>query len=241
MPDDLRNLEMIAANMRDGVRRYAATLRADLGANMASLAMFGRVVAGNFDRENHSALSVLLVDAVDLPSLRRLADHGEILGKDSIAAPLVMTPKYIRASLDTFPLELLEIQQRHATLLGPDPFSDLVFEQSYIRLQCERELKRVLMAMRQALLASGGREAFIEPFERDAADTLLRTLHGILWLRGEREPMAVGQIVDHAERQFGRKLPGLRIAIDDNAHLGWPEFDELYREVEWLGETVNAV
>ena len=73
-----------------------------------------------------------------------------------------------------------------------------------------------------------------------SADTLLRTLHGLLWLRGERQPLATGEVVDHAERQFGRKLPGLRIAIDDNAHLGWPEFDVLYGEVESLSEMVNT-
>jgi len=240
MPENLINLDKIAGNMREQVRRYAGTLRADLGARLKSLAMFGRVVGGTFDRENYSALSVVVLESVDLPSLRRLADHGELLGKDSVAAPIVMTPKYIQASLDTFPLELLEIQQRHATLIGEDPFAGLVFEESYVRLQCERELKRVLMAMRQALLASAGREAFIAPFERDAADTLLRTLRGLLWLRGEKQPLAMGAIVDHAERQLGRKLPGLRIAIDDNSHLGWSEFDVLYQEVEWLGEMVNA-
>jgi cytochrome c peroxidase len=96
------------------------------------------------------------------------------------------------------------------------------------------------MGMRQALLDSTGRTKFIGAFERDAADTLLRSLHGLVWLRGERQPLRPPEVVDHAERQFKQKLPGLRKALDDNAYLGWKEFDELYRDVESLGEMINA-
>ena len=80
-----------------------------------------------------------------------------------------MTPAYLSGSVDSFPLELLEIQQRRAVLWGDDYFADLKLDQADVRLQCERELKRILLGMRQGLLASGGDPAPRRVVGRDAA------------------------------------------------------------------------
>ena len=69
------------------------------------------------------------------------------MGKAKIAAPLIMTQDYIQNSLDSFPLEFLEIQQHHLCLFGQDSFAELSFYQPHLRLQCERELKSMLIGM----------------------------------------------------------------------------------------------
>ena len=99
-----------------------------------------------------------------------------------IAAPLIMTPEYIDASVDVFPLEFIEIQQRHFCVFGPDHFEGLSFDHTHVRLQCERELKTLLISMRQALLSAAGHEKLFKTIEADVADRLMRTLRGLLWL-----------------------------------------------------------
>ena len=76
-----------------------------------------------------------------------------------------MTPDYIRSSVDTFPLELIEIQQMHLTLFSEVSFDELTFQDGHVRLQCERELKALLIGLRQVLLASAGEEKFIGVLE----------------------------------------------------------------------------
>lgn len=238
MSDTLSGLELVAHAMREPISEFARLLRDLAGAK--ALTLFGAVTTESFDPARQTARSVLVVDHVDLSALRSLAEHGGKLGKVSIAAPLVMTPGYITDSLDTFPLELLEIMQKHVTLFGDDHFVDLSFEDAHVRLQCERELKVILIGLRQGLLAAAGREKFIGALEMDIGEGLSRTLRGLLWLKGRKDARPIDAVVAELEKVADRKLSGVRLAMDPSAHHGWAEFETLYNDVEALGNLVDA-
>lgn len=238
--EDLHHLDRLPDTMREPITSYAQSVRSLAGSNVLSLTLFGAIAAGTFDPELHTARSVLVLQAVDLEFLKRLAKEGAKMGKARIHAPVIMTPDYIKASVDTFPLELIEIQQRHLCLFGPDYFTSLTFEDPHIRHQCERELKTILIGMRQALLASGGREKVLAEMERGVADQLMRTLRGLLWLHGQKAPTPASQVVGEIEHGISKDLPGIRRAIDERGRHGWHEFTSLYEEVDALRTVIDA-
>src|SRR2546422_978528 len=55
--------------------------------------------------------------------------------------PLFMTQRNIEMSLDSFPVEWLEIRERHLLLEGEDLVATLEVQQAYVRMQCEHELR----------------------------------------------------------------------------------------------------
>ena len=226
--------------MREPLERFQSLIRDTVGDNAVALTLFGAIAAGSFDVERHTARSVLVVHRIDLDILRQLAGHGATLGKARIAAPLIMTPAYIESSRDTFPLELIEISQRHITLFGEDCFAGLTFEDAHVRLQCERELKATLIGLRQGMLAAAGRDKLLGALVTDVAAGIVRTLRGLLWLKNRKDAKPAGEVVDEVEQLTDRKLPGLRIALDTSAAHGWTEFKGLYRDVEGLGEVVDG-
>jgi hypothetical protein len=240
MPNARNALDRIPEFLREPVGEYAGLLRELAGENASALTLFGAVVSGAFDPGLHAVRSVLVLDQVDLEMLRRLAEHGRSLGKKHIAAPLIMTPAYIRESLDTFSLELLEIQQWHVAVFGRDHFADLAFEADHIRLQCERELKVLLIGLRQGLLAAAGRDQALRPLEIGATEALVRTLRGMLWLKDEKEPKLAADVVTAAESATNQKLDGIRTALDPAAQHGWRDFVRLYHDVATLEQLVNA-
>ncbi len=240
MTSALNSLEKAPQAHRDHVAAYARLVGDLAGRDATSLSLYGDVLSGEFDARRAAILSVLVVRHLDLQLLRRLSEHGARLGGWGIAAPLVLTPEHIRSSLDTFPLELMEIAQLHLTVFGEDPFRDLTFADADVRLQCEREIKRFLIGLRQGLLATAGRERLISSLEHDAAEALARTLRGILWLRGKREPLPPVRMVGETEKLIGRSMPGLQPALDRTSRPGWKEFEQLYNDVEALGELVRA-
>jgi len=128
-------LDRVAEARRQALREYCDLVRQLGGVNAQSLTLFGAVAAGSFDAARHTVRNVLVTGAIDLEFLRRLSEHGAKLGKQRIAAPLIMTPTYIAGSLDTFPLELMEIHQNHVTVFGDDPFTNLTFADGHVRLQ----------------------------------------------------------------------------------------------------------
>jgi hypothetical protein len=226
--------------MRGAIRDYARLVRETAGTSARALTLFGAVVSGSFDPDRHTARSVLVVDRIDLSVLRRLGGHGASLGRAGVSAPLIMTPGYIKASLDTFPLEFLEIKQRHATVFGTDYFENITFVDDHIRLQCERELKAILIGLRQGLLAAAGRERFLSALEVDVGEGLMRTLRGMLWLKGHREARPAAAVIEEVERITERRFRGVRTALDPDADHGWEAFEDLYRDVEALGEMADA-
>ncbi|MCH7591653.1 MAG: hypothetical protein IH989_02580 [Planctomycetes bacterium] len=238
MSESLSGLDRTAAAMRKPISEFAELVRDLAGAK--ALTLFGAVTTESFDATRQTARSVLVVDRVDLSVLRGLAEHGAKLGKVSIAAPLVMTPDYITDSLDTFPLELLEIMQKHVTLFGDDHFVDLSFEDAHVRLQCERELKVILIGLRQGLLAAAGREKFIGALEMDVGEGLSRTLRGLLWLKGRKDARPIDAVLTELEKVADRKLSGVRAAMDPTAEHGWMAFEKLYEDVEALGSLVDG-
>ncbi len=236
------NLDRIPESMRSGVEEYARLLTDLGGDNLLSITMFGSVVAGSFDPDRHAARNVVTLKTMDLDFLSKLADRGARLGKLKISAPFTVTPEYITASLDSFPIEFIEIVQMHATILGDDPFSsDLKFAESDVRLACERELKRVLISLRQGLLSAAGRERVLEAVEMDIGEGVLRTLRAILWIKGMKDAKPGNEVISEAEKLTKGKLDGLRASLDPTAQHDFKAFKKLHAEVVALAEVADAL
>lgn len=239
MTDHSVNLGKIAEPVRPAVGRFVEIIGQLASSKTRGLTVYGPAVTADFDAARHAVSSVLVLDTVDLDLLRRFATEGARLGKERISAPLVMTPTYIAESCDTFPVELLEIQQRHVTMLGDDFFNDLTFESQHVRLQCEREFKRILIRLRQGILAAAGREKMLADLETDIGVHLLRTLRGFLWLKDQKEYQAPSSVVDAIEKLADRKLASVRQAVEATFDHNWSAYESLYRDVEVLAGWAN--
>lgn len=240
MTAEMPGLSRVVEAMQSPIEQYAKLLQGLAGKNARALTLFGSIAAGAFDSAGHTVRSVLVLGDMDLGFLRELANHGTKLGKARIAAPLVMTPDYIRSSADTFPLELIEIQQNHIVVFGDDEFSELSFEDAHVRLQCERELKTTLIGLRQGLLGAAGQEKFVIAIKKDLGEGLIRTLRGLLWLKGQKEGKPASQVVAEVEKITERKLSGVRGAISAAPSHDWKDFEAFYNDVKALGDFVDA-
>ena len=74
-----------------------------------------------------------------------------------VSTPLFLTESYISSSLDSFPIEFLNMQKSYQVVFGEDVLQELVFDKHHLRLQCEKELKGKLLQLRQGFLESGGK------------------------------------------------------------------------------------
>ena len=234
MTPSVMNMDHVVVHMQEPLTTYLDRVQTLAGSNCLAIIGFGTIATSEFDPAKHVARSVIVLDKIDLATLRELAKDGAKLGKARIAAPLIMTPVYITGSLDAFPLELLEIQQCHVCFVGTDYFTDLAFEERHLRLQCERELKTILIGMRQGLLAAAGREKLFDAMESDVAERLLRTLRGLLWLHGQYEYVSSMDVVSRIEQETDRSLVGIRQALQKHRRHDWDDFTRLYDDVDGL-------
>jgi len=238
-PSPTPNQWEIAPAMREPLERLAILVGELFSDQLAGLTVYGSALSPGFDDSRMTAATALVVMRTNLPQLKALAGRGPTLGRMRIAAPLVLTESFIAGSADSFPLELLEIQQRRRTLLGRDCFTNVVIQPEHVRLQCEREFKRMLIRMQQGLLAAAGRDDVLDDLERDVAAHLLRTLRGLLWLEGRKDFVDRQTVVDECERLLNYSLPGVRSALQLHLEHGWADFQALYQDVEKLAATAD--
>jgi hypothetical protein len=231
----------VDASLRSGLQEKIRLACDVLGDSLVSTTVYGEAVTGGFERKRHAVRSVLVLQSADLAVLRRLAPYGPRLGKAGMTAPWVVTRQYIHESLDTFPLEWLEIQQQGVTVVGPDHFAGLVLESENVRLQCERDIKQILMGLRRAVLAASGSQRAVADIESAALENLMRVLRGMLWLRGRREHLGSDVVIQEVEKVLGVLLAGVRAAMNPTAAHDWNEFDRLYGDVEILAGKADAM
>lgn len=219
---------------RQAVERYADLVRRTFGERAVALEAIGPALCA--ERAAEPIDSVLLLADDDLAPLRALGVHGKALAADGIAAPLALSLQAIERARDTFPLELMDIAQRRVRILGDDRFTGLAFEREHVRLQCERELRTVLIAMRQRALRSAGDEAGLAP--SDLAEQVARVMRGLLHLRSLAAPPHPLAVMGEVERVYARDLGPLRRAWTGTAD--WAGYQELYALVRDLGALVDA-
>jgi hypothetical protein len=225
--------------LRGAIGDYATEIGGHFGADLLGMVLYGAVLDAGFDERRSAATSAVVLRHIELETLRRLGEQGVRWGRRGIAAPLVLTPEFIESSCDSFPLELLEIKQNHVTLVGEDHFTPLELKREHVRLQCERELKRIKMRMRQGLLAAAGRDALLAELEADIGLHVVRTMRGMLWLKKMTTYLPAPEVIAKCAELAGRPLASLREALQRKEPRGWEAYSALYADVEALAELAN--
>jgi len=225
----------VQASLRD----LGQTLAGLYGEKLLCLAAYGSAVEKIHDPGQSGIETVMVLSQVDLAMMRSLSQHGAKLGARGITAPLALTPDDIKASYDTFPLEIIEIHQSHVVVTGRDFFESVEIQPEHVRLQCEREFKRIMLRIRQGVLAAAGHEQILVELSRDIGRHVLRTLRGFLWTRGQREYLPADAILARCAKETGRPLTGLSSAIHFRGDFSWSEFTTLHQDVEVLARISN--
>ena len=174
--------------LQAAARRWLEPVRTALGPDFLSAYLTGSVLTHGFDAA-HSRVNLLVVArALPADALDRVATSIPETRKPPHFDPLFMTRDQMLASLDVFPIEWLDVLERHLRLEGDDVFEGVDVPRQHLRLQCEHELRGKHLRLRHEYLASARRpERLAEVLSRLASGfhALFRTL---LRLRGEVPP-----------------------------------------------------
>src|SRR6266487_3584189 len=104
----------------DAARRWLAPVRHALGENFLSAYLTGSVLTQAFDPRRSRVNILVLARALDGATLGRLAPAIPPSVRAPHFEPLFLTRRQIEHSLDVFPIEWLEIRERHLWLEGED-------------------------------------------------------------------------------------------------------------------------
>lgn len=127
--------------------------------------------------------------------IRSIQDLTKDARKENIQFCYFFNPSEIINSLDTFPLEYLHIANKNVTLCGIPPLAGYLPERKALRLQCERELRGIMINLRQEL-ANIKQGVSLKNFCGRATEALLPILYGVYFLQTGTYPEKHQQIFD---------------------------------------------
>jgi hypothetical protein len=237
-------IEPAAATLAS-VREWLAPVRTALGAEFLAAYLHGSALTQGFD-ERRSRVNLLVVarslnlDVLD--AVRRVLPEDK---KPPHVSPLFLTQRQIEKSLDVFPIEWIDIKERHLLLEGQDVLGAYEVPRSNLRLQLEQELREKLITLRQAYLANARHPEVLEDVLKAAASSFATLCRSLLRLRGESPPAQTAQVIERVADVFQLEAEGLlaaHLVRYGERHVKGADLMDHYRkhlvEVERL---VNAI
>jgi hypothetical protein len=234
--------------IQDLVTDFADRLSAALGENLQSITVVGSSLTEDFRPGQSDINTVLVLDGQTLASLNAIATLAKPMSRKKISPPLLMTKSYIERSQDVFGVEFLDFQLAHETIMGEDPFASLKFDKKDVRLQCERELKAMLIRLRQGYIAAAANRKLVRDILISTAKGMAPLLRAMLWLKDVERTARAQQTFSGAAEEFSIDANPLTSAIKwrhEKIRLSETEmenaFESVYSVIEQLAGIVDKL
>ncbi len=237
-PNPLGGGKSVEQNLQD----FVEDVRGLYGEDLVAIFLYGSAAAGEHV-PGRSDLNVAVVLRQAAPTLLRKATrHLRTWHRRGFATPMFFDPEYLRGSLDVFPIEFLDMQERHRVLWGSDVLAGLEVSRANLRRQCEHELRGKLLRLRQSYVESGHDPSALERVLIVAVSSLAVLVRTLLLLGGGSPKGSTDEVLALAEQRFGSPTKSLRKALQlkrGEMRVTGADLDGLYRDV--LDEVTGLV
>lgn len=202
-------------------------LKDTFGDKLVSVILYGSC-ASNACENNFSDINlIVIIDNLLAIDLKNAAAVLKDFKKTKNPLPLFMDKEEWFNSCDVYPIEYLDIKERYSILYGEDIVKPLEVEKSNLRLQCEHEIKNLLIKLRQNYLAQSNNLKAIEELLKKSSKSFFALFRAILRLTQDTVPFEHAQAIDSLaekvtiDKEVFLKLLDLRAnskAISKNEH-----------------------
>ncbi len=189
-------------NPRDIFPQITETYKTIFGDSLISIILYGSA-AGNDYLPGKSDINFLIIlsdNAID--NLESALNEVSRWRRRKVATPLFMTKAYITSSLDSYPIEFLNIKRNYHLVYGEDVLAEMTFDPHDLRLQCEREIKGKLLLLREGFLETDGKKKKIRELIGSSITAFISIFSGLLHLKGIEIPDAKREIITLVAQEF---------------------------------------
>jgi predicted nucleotidyltransferase len=187
--------EEIFAEITEDYRRI-------FGGGLVSLILFGSAAGPDYIPGRSDLNFLVILDEAEMDGLERTFAVVKRWKKRRVATPLFMTKAYIASSLDVYPVEFLNMKERHRLVYGEDVLDGLAFDTEHVRLQLERELKGKILHLRQHYVETEGRTRAVRELIGISMTAMLSLFLALLFLKRRPIPSGRREVVRDVSAQF---------------------------------------
>ena len=229
-------------------RRWLTPVREQLADKFLSAYITGGALNDGFDPERRHVNVLVVAEELPIGRLEALAAKVPQTKKAPHIDPLFMTHQQIQRSLDVFPIEWLDVQERHYTLDGVDLFTTLDVPQTYLRLQIEQELRGKYLRLTQGFLTGAAHAEHLHGTLARLASGFHTLFRALIRLREEVPPVSLERTIARVAEIYdldAEALSGAHRMRGQRRHPGVDETRAVYRafltQIERLTSAVDGL
>ena len=190
-------------------RHWLEAVRPALASDFVACYLTGSVLTQGFDPKRSRVNLLVVTRSLAPDALESIARALPESKAPPHFDPLFFTERQIQSSLDSFPIEWLEIQEVHLLIEGHDVIAGLEVPRNYLRLQCEHELRGKLIQLRQTYLFHSRHPDRLEPALKGVASSFATLFRTLLRLQGESPPADSPQVIERVADVYRLNAEGL--------------------------------
>jgi hypothetical protein len=218
--------------MEEKLTELINRLREAAGKNLESVILYGSAASGGYKPGTSDVNILCTLVTMDVHELQLLAPVVHWWTRDEKEpAPLFFLTEELQRSTDVFAIESLDMKRAHRVLYGQDPIADLEVPMNLHRVQVERDLRLLLLRLRQHVLVAGKNEMEYGAVLKKSDSSSLVLLRHTLLAFGEEPPAEPSAIFEKINAVTGADAGAFQ-DVNDFHHGRKPDKDlfKLYDE-----------
>ena len=172
------------------------------GNDLLSIALYGSGATGDYVPKKSDLNFLIALTEEGINTLEKSFKVVSKWRKRNVSTPLFLTKSYITSSLDTFPVEFLNMKMNHTLVFGEDVLANLSFEKGDLRVQCERELKAKLLHLRKGYLETSQRAVNMRLLIAHSIPAFIAIFRTLLYLKDIEVPAKRAETVSRVCQEF---------------------------------------
>ena len=194
----LKNIDKIPSGVKDIVEGFFDRVLTAFPKKIDSIYLYGSVVTDDFLPDQSDVNSLVLFDSFGSPEIDILRPIIRDSLKKKITAPLCLAVETFERSGDVFPLEFIEIKDKHLMLFGEkNQVESLEIQREHLRTKIEEQIKGKLIRMREILLEHKGSDKILVDILVDVQRQLFPVFRNLLRFLGVENPPATKNDILH--------------------------------------------
>jgi predicted nucleotidyltransferase len=151
---------------------------------LISVLLYGSYVEGNFNRKNSDINVLIVLSQVGFSDIEEFGKACKGLIRKYNITPLILRKREFINSADVFPMEYIDLSERHACIYGEDVTKELTLTNENLRHQLEFLLRGSVNSLRQLIASSPGKYRVLGKNLKNLFGPYIGLFRGVLRLRG---------------------------------------------------------
>jgi predicted nucleotidyltransferase len=181
---------------------FTADVKSVFGKDLISIILYGSGAKGDYVFKKSDINFLIVLTQTGMDQIYTSFQLIKKWRKQHVSVPLFLDKAYLDSSLDSFPIEFLNMKEHHKVVFGQDVLAPIKISKKNLRLQCEAQIKGKLLHLREEFLQTAGDKKQLRKLLSATVPTFASLFIALLTFKGVEPLKSKAEIILQGAQQF---------------------------------------